>query len=73
VNEGDSPICLSPGSRIAQLAVHRLEHPAPPRSGEEEKYRAPVRPQPSRLSSTREHTEFQQLSGLGDSLRSRLG
>jgi dCTP deaminase len=73
VNEGDSPICLSPGSRIAQLAVHRLEHPAPPGSDEEEKYRAPVRPEPSRLSSAREHTEFQQLSDLGESLRSRLG
>jgi len=73
VNEGDSPICLSPGSRIAQLAVHQLEHPAPPVSDEEDKYRAPVRPEPSRLSSAREHTEFQQLSDLGDSLRSRLG
>lgn len=73
VNEGDSPICLSPGSRIAQLAVHKLEHPAPPVSDEEDKYRAPVRPEPSRLSSAREHTEFQQLSELGASLRSRLG
>jgi len=73
VNEGDGPICLSPGARIAQLTIHKLDHPAPPRDGEEEKYRAPVRPQPSRLTSAREHAEFVKLSGLGDSLRSRLG
>ncbi len=29
VNEGDTPIALSPGSRIAQLTLHRLEHAAP--------------------------------------------
>ncbi len=72
VNEGDSPICLSPGARIAQLTVHRLENPAPPRD-EEEKYRAPVRPQPSRLASARERAEFDKLSNLGHTLRSRLG
>ncbi|HXP36839.1 MAG TPA: dCTP deaminase [Solirubrobacteraceae bacterium] len=73
VNEGDSPICLSPGARIAQLAVHRLERPAESSPGEEEKYRAPVRPQPSRLASEHEHAEFRKLSALGDTLRSRLG
>lgn len=73
VNEGDSPICLSPGARIAQLAVHKLEHRAPRRDDEEEKYRAPVRPQPSRLASAREHAELAKLSDLGDTLRSRLG
>jgi len=71
VNEGDSPIALSPGSRIAQLTLHRLEHPAPSRNGEAEKYSAPVRPQPSRLAS--EHSEFQRLENLGKELRSRLG
>ncbi len=71
VNDGDSPICLAPGMRIAQLAIHRLEEPAPPREGEEDKYLAPVRPQPSRLAS--ERAEFERLNTLGDALRSRLG
>lgn len=71
VNEGDSPIALSPGIRVAQLAIHRLEHSAPPRDDEEEKYLAPVRPQPSRLSSEREN--FDRLGSLGETLRSRLG
>jgi dCTP deaminase len=71
VNEGDSPICLTPGSRIAQLAVHKLESPAEATPGETEKYHAPVRPQASRLSG--EAQEFVRLSELGDKLRSRLG
>lgn len=71
VNEGDSPIALPPGSRIAQLAIHRLESPAPARAGEVEKYLAPVRPQPSRLSA--ETSEFQSVEMLGAELRSRLG
>jgi dCTP deaminase len=71
VNEGDSPICLTPGSRVAQLAVHRLENPAPSRKGGKEKYHAPVRPQASRLSGERQ--EFEHLRELGQRLRSRLG
>lgn len=71
VNEGDSPIALSPGIRVAQLAIHRLEHAAPPRDDEEEKYLAPVRPQPSRLASEREN--FERLESLGKKLSSRLG
>ncbi len=71
VNEGDSPIALSPGIRIAQLAIHRLENPAPPHEDEEEKYLAPVRPQPSRLASEREN--FKRLEALGEKLSSRLG
>jgi dCTP deaminase len=71
VNEGDSPIALSPGLRIAQLVVRRLETPAPPRADEAEKYLAPVRPQPSRLAS--ERSDFDRLSTLGATLRSRLG
>jgi dCTP deaminase len=71
VNDGDSPICLSPGMRIAQLAVHRLETPVPAREDEEEKYLAPVRPQPSRLASERK--DFDRLAALGKALRSRLG
>ncbi len=71
VNEGDSPICLTPGSRVAQLAVHRLESPSLAREDEGEKYYAPVRPQASRLSGERQ--EFVDLRRLGDQLRSRLG
>lgn len=71
VNEGDSPIALSPGVRIAQLAVDQLKNPAPPRDDEEEKYLAPVRPQPSQLSS--EHRGFDRLGSLGEALSSRLG
>jgi dCTP deaminase len=71
VNEGDSPIALSPGSRIAQLQLQRLEKPAPARDDEAEKYLAPVRPQASRLSGERD--EFDDLAGLGRDLRSRLG
>jgi dCTP deaminase len=71
VNEGDTPICLTPGSRVAQLAVHRLASPAPEREGEEDKYHAPVRPQASKLSG--ERREFAALRRLGHELRSRLG
>jgi dCTP deaminase len=71
VNEGDSPICLCPGLRIAQLAIHRLESPAKLRAGEEDKYLAPVRPQASRLAA--EVAEFKRLADLGGALRSRLG
>jgi dCTP deaminase len=71
VNEGDSPIRLSPGTPIAQLAVHRLETPAPRRLGEEDKYAAPVRPQASRLS--REQEKFNKLEAVETALRSRLG
>ncbi len=71
VNEGDSPIALAPGLRIAQLAVHRLENPAPPREDEGEKYLAPVRPQASRLAA--ERADFERLGTLGEQLRSRLG
>jgi dCTP deaminase len=71
VNEGDSPICLIPGSRIAQLAIHRLASPAPALEGEQQKYYAPVRPQASRLSV--ESDEFVALNRLGEQLRSRLG
>ena len=70
-NEGDSPIALSPGVRVAQLTLHRLENPASPREEEAEKYLAPVRPQPSRLASERD--DFDRLRSLGEKLRSRLG
>lgn len=70
VNEGDSPIALSPGLRIAQLAVRRLTTPVDS-AGDDDKYLAPVRPQPSRLSFDR--GDFQRLEDVGRGLRSRLG
>jgi dCTP deaminase len=71
VNEGNTPIALSPGQRIAQLAVQRLESPVPASKSKRQKYLAPVRPQASRLPS--ESSEFKRLERLGRSLRSRLG
>ena|ERR1700686_570223 len=70
VNDGDSPISLSPGFRIAQLVVHTLKIAAP-ETTEDEKYVAPVRPRPALLS--RERSEFEQLERTGRALRSRLG
>lgn len=70
VNDGDSPICLTPGSRIAQVAVHRLESKAPARP-DEDKYLGHVRPQASRLAY--EGEEFERLAELGKALRSQLG
>jgi dCTP deaminase len=71
VNEGDSPICLTPGTRVAQLVLHRLENASPARHDEGDKYLAPVRPQASKLSG--ESDEFAKMKRLGDALRSRLG
>ena len=46
VNEGQSPIALYPGLRIAQLAFHSLDVPtaAPYGEEDEDKYLAPTRP-----------------------------
>jgi dCTP deaminase len=71
VNDGDSPIRLSPGVRIAQLAIHRVEGSATPSDKQSDKYVAPVRPQASKLAS--EQLDFERLSAVGKSLRSRLG
>jgi dCTP deaminase len=71
VNEGDAPICLSPGMRIAQLVVDRHDELTEPAPDQRKKYLAPVRPQPSRLWT--EHEELRRLGELGDGLRSRLG
>lgn len=71
VNDGDSPIRLSPGVRIAQLAIHRSEGAATPDRQQPEKYLAPVRPQASKLAS--ERNDFDRLRAVGDHLRSRLG
>lgn len=71
VNEGDAPICLSPGARIAQLEVHQLNSAAPLSDDEERKYVAPVRPEVSKLPKERD--ELERLRTLGGKLRSRLG
>jgi dCTP deaminase len=71
VNEGDAPICLSPGARIAQLQVNRLDSSAPASQAEERKYIAPVRPEVSKLPKERD--ELERLRALGEKLRSRLG
>jgi dCTP deaminase len=71
VNEGEAPIQLSPGMRIAQLTLNELNEPAPHENESPDKYRAPVGPQPSQLAS--ESEEFARLSALGEHLRSRLG
>lgn len=71
VNEGDAPICLSPGARVAQLEVRQLQSPSPRGADEKPKYVAPVRPEVSRLPQ--ELDELQQLKKLGQHLRSRLG
>ncbi len=71
VNEGDAPICLSPGARIAQLELRRLENPAPSEGSERRKYVAPVRPQVSRLPM--ERAELRRLKSLDRELKSRLG
>jgi len=70
-NEGESPIPLSPGMRLAQLAVHRLENAARREPNDTEKYVAPVRPQAARMLN--ETPEFRRLRRLGDALHSRLG
>ena len=54
VNEGDSPIRLYPGVRIAQLAVHKMEGTtSQPYTRRGAKYMAPTGPQPSRLAKER--------------------
>lgn len=71
VNEGNSPIPLMPGSRVAQLTIARTESPAPRYQGDSGKYIGSVRPQPSQLAA--DHGEFDRLQLLGKRLRSRLG
>lgn len=71
VNEGDAPICLSPGARIAQLELRRLGTPARLTQEETEKYVAPVRPEVSKLH--KESHELERLKQLDEKLRSRLG
>jgi dCTP deaminase len=53
VNEGDSPIRLYPGMRIAQLALDKLDEPTEHAYGLKDKYFAPIGPEASRLSKER--------------------
>jgi dCTP deaminase len=70
VNDGDSPICLYPGSRIAQLAVHRLDGPTERGYSSDGKYKAPIGPQPARLE--REQDEIKQFGHVEAALNNRL-
>lgn len=70
VNEGDSPICLYPGVRIAQLALDKMDAPTEHTYGDADKYVAPIGPEASRLS--REQPEIDKVDQLATALRSRL-
>jgi dCTP deaminase len=64
VNEGDTPICLYPGLRVAQLAVHRLgkrTRKGYARSGA--KYLAPTGPQASKAAWDK--AEIRRLKRIG--------
>lgn len=72
VNEGDSPIALYPGLRVAQLAVHRLEEATgEPYNVGRPKYASPTGPQVSRLAWDRE--EIQKVQELRKSLMNITG
>jgi dCTP deaminase len=67
VNEGDSPIRLFPGLRIAQLALHSLDqatdHGYVVAAG---KYKSPTGPQASKLAG--EQNEIKRMKQLGEVL-----
>lgn len=71
VNEGDSPICLYPGVRIAQLAVHELAGPTkyPYARAKSAKYQAATGPEVSKLA--KEQREIQKIKKLARRLSSR--
>lgn len=69
VNDGDSPIKLYPGARIAQLAVHSMDGETEHVYGPDGKYEAPIAPQASRLS--KEAKEAKDFERLSHALRSR--
>lgn len=70
INDGDSPIKLYPGARIAQLAVHSMRRATKTPYGPDGKYQAPIAPQASRLA--KEKDEAARFSALSASLRTRL-
>lgn len=62
-NEGDSPICLYPGVRIAQLSLHHLEGATKKGYGKQQKYFGDTGPQIPRLDSeANEVTRVQAVS-----------
>jgi dCTP deaminase len=64
VNQGDSPIALYPGSRIAQLVVHRLPSETEHYYGRgDDKYLGSTGPQVSYLS--KEAAEIRRLEAMG--------
>lgn len=71
VNEGDSPICLYPGVRIAQLAVHALptatKHPYT--RTKNAKYQAATGPEVSKLAT--ERGEIEKVKKLARRLSAR--
>ncbi len=70
VNEGQSPIALYPGSRIAQLALHTLQKPtAKTYTKSDSKYQAPIGPQAARLSA--EKNEIDRVRVVADALARR--
>ncbi len=70
VNEGQSPIALYPGSRIAQLALHSLDAPTSKTYKKANaKYEAPIGPQASRLSA--EANEIARVRLVADALARR--
>jgi dCTP deaminase len=67
VNHGESPIALYPGSRIAQLVVHRLPSATEYFYGrDKDKYLGPTGPEISRLHS--EAAEIARLQGVVERL-----
>jgi len=50
VNEGERPIALIPGLRVAQLAVHRLAEPTEFPYEAHAKYVSPIGPEPPKLA-----------------------
>jgi dCTP deaminase len=50
VNEGERPIALIPGLRVAQLAVHRLDKATEFPYEAHAKYVSPIGPEPPKLA-----------------------
>jgi deoxycytidine triphosphate deaminase len=66
VNHADTPIALSPGSRVAQLVFFKIDEPGKVTPG---KYRFPVGPQFSKVELDRDAVALKRLLG---SARARL-